>query len=251
MIRKASAAAFTLIELLIVITIIAVLAGIALPAYNGVKERGDQTKDLSNAKQIAFALRQFAVDHNGSYPSKGPAATYDDPAATTLATGAFSNDALWWLFPNGGEPGYLQNEQIFAVTGSAYSRTTPDNRLDASSASTRTDTLRAGENSYAYVSGLTDTSDSTYPLLADGFVPGSVTYTANKSSPGGVWAAKKAIVVFCDSSGQIMKVDPTTSTVQRTSRASGGGKVNMFADAGDNWIGTTTNPVLNPQPPSP
>ncbi|MEY2540556.1 MAG: type pilus assembly protein PilA, partial [Verrucomicrobiota bacterium] len=47
---------FTLIELLIVITIIAVLASIALPAYNGVKERGDQTKDLSNAKQVALAL---------------------------------------------------------------------------------------------------------------------------------------------------------------------------------------------------
>ena len=48
--------AFTLIELLIVVTIIAVLASIALPAFNGVKERGDQTKDLSNAKQIALGL---------------------------------------------------------------------------------------------------------------------------------------------------------------------------------------------------
>lgn len=246
MTRKALAA-FTLIELLIVITIIAVLAGIALPAYNGVKERGDQTKDLSNAKQIAFALRQFAVDHNGSYPSKGPAATYDDPAATTLAAGAFSNDAFWWLFPNGGEPGYLQNEQIFAVTGSAYTRSTPDNRLDASNAATRAQTLKAGENSYAYVSGLTDTSNSTFPLIADGFVPGGTTYTTNKSNPGGVWAGKKAVVVFCDASGQIMKVDPTSMQVQRTSSA--GAKTNMFADTGDgSWVGTATTPVLNPQP---
>jgi prepilin-type N-terminal cleavage/methylation domain-containing protein len=246
MIRKA-AAAFTLIELLIVITIIAVLAGIALPAYNGVKERGDQTKDLSNAKQIAFALRQFAVDHNGSYPSKGPAATYDDPAATTLATGAFSNDAFWWLFPNGGESGYLQTEQIFAVTGSAYTRSTPDNRLDTAAAATRSQTLAAGENSYAYVSGLTDTSPSTFPLVADGFIPVSPgRYDPSKSNPGGVWGAKKAIVVFCDSSGQIMRVNPTNQTVERTNSA--GAKASMFVGAPD-WFDATNNPVLNPQPP--
>jgi prepilin-type N-terminal cleavage/methylation domain-containing protein len=245
MTRKVSAG-FTLIELLIVITIIAVLAGIALPAYNGVKERGDQTKDLSNAKQIAFALRQFAVDHNGSYPSKGPAATYDDPAVTPLATGGFSNDAFWWLFPNGGEPGYLQNEQIFAVTGSAYSKSTPDNRLDATNAATRSLTLARGENSYAYVSGLTDTSNSTFPLIADGFVPGGVTYDTSKANPGGVWAAKKAIVVFCDSSGQIMRVNPTNRQVERTVAA---GKANMFTDTGDgSWVGTAATPVLNPQP---
>ena len=70
--------AFTLIELLIVITIIAVLASIALPAFTGVKERADQTKDLSNAKQIALALRQFAIDNNGSYPAKAPAADYSE-----------------------------------------------------------------------------------------------------------------------------------------------------------------------------
>src|SRR5437868_5283386 len=115
MTRKALAA-FTLIELLIVITIIAVLAGIALPAYNGVKERGDQTKDLSNAKQIALALRQFAIDNNGAYPSKKVDATAKgDYSAAPATLPSSSNEAFWWLFPN-----YLQSEQIFSVTGSAY-----------------------------------------------------------------------------------------------------------------------------------
>jgi prepilin-type N-terminal cleavage/methylation domain-containing protein len=241
MTRKDSAA-FTLIELLIVITIIAVLASIALPAYNGVKERGDQTKDLSNAKQIALALRQFAIDNNGAYPNKQPdGKSGGDYSSNALTLPTTSNDAFWWLFPN-----YLQSEQIFAVTGSAFTPSNPDNTLDAVGASSRANTLKKGENSYAYVTGLTDTSNSTFPIIADGFVPGSPgTYSTTKSSPGGVWAAKKAIVVFCDSSGQIIRVDPLTKQVQRTNSA--GAKVNMFVGVAADWFDPVANPVLNPE----
>ena len=239
-------AAFTLIELLIVITIIAVLAGIALPAYNGVKERGDQTKDLSNAKQIALALRQFAIDNNGAYPNKQPdAAANGDYSAAASTIPTTSNDAFWWLFPN-----YLQSEQIFAVTGSAYTPGNPDNRLDPT-ASARNLTLAQKENNYAYVTGLTDTSNPSFPVIADGFTNGSVpanpVYTANKAQPGGVWSGKKAVVVFCDSSGQVMRVDPTSRQVQRTNSV--GTKVNMFAGVAADWFDPVANPVLNPQQP--
>ena len=62
------APAFTLIELLVVIAIIAVLASIALPVFSSVQERGAQTKDLSNAKQIALACKLYAADNEGKYP---------------------------------------------------------------------------------------------------------------------------------------------------------------------------------------
>jgi len=242
MTKKQTSAAFTLIELLVVIAIIAVLASIALPAYNGVKERADQTKDLSNAKQIALALRQFAIDNNGNYPSKAPATDYS--TGTALTTGGFSNDAFWWLFPN-----YLQSEVIFAVSGSAYTPSVPDNRLDPTNAGTRTNTLAAGENTYAYVSGLTDTSNPTFPLVADGFANGSVAYTNNKAKTGGVWSGKKAVVVLCDASGALMPLNTTDYQVKRTD--STGAKVNMFTGTTDGtWIDSTANPVLNPQPPS-
>jgi prepilin-type N-terminal cleavage/methylation domain-containing protein len=242
--RKNNSSGFTLIELLIVITIIAVLASIALPAYNGVKERGDQTKDLSNAKQVALALRQFAIDNNGAYPAKAPAADYS--SAPTSPQPTTSNDAFWWLFPN-----YLQNETIFAINGSAFTPSTPDNNIDrdagGSPPSTRTNTLKRGENNFAYVSGLTDTSNSTFPLIADGFVPSSPgVYTTQKASPGGVWSGKKAIVVFCDASGQIITPNQTSHQVQRTD--SSGTKVNMFSPASD-WLDTNANPVLNPDGP--
>src|SRR5216684_1898033 len=74
--KKTTVPAFTLIELLVVITIIAILASFVLPAYTAVQERAQQTKDLSNAKQIALALKQFAADNNGAFPSKAPGADF-------------------------------------------------------------------------------------------------------------------------------------------------------------------------------
>ena len=226
--------AFTLIELLVVITIIAILASIALPVFNGVTERANQTKDLSNAKQIGLALKLFATDNNGAFPSKAPGADYN--AATDLAAGDVSNDAFWWLFPN-----YLQSEDIFAVAGSKWSPGNPDNKIDpAGSAGPRVDSLKAGENNYAYVAGLTDTANAAFPLVADGFsATTAITYETSKSLKGGVWAAKKAIVILCDASGQIIKVDPTTKTVKRPTGE------NLFA-AGTGWL-VAANPVLNPQ----
>src|SRR4029450_10982502 len=114
--------AFTLIELLVVITIIAILASIALPVFNGVTERANQTKDLSNAKQIGLALKLFASDNNGAFPSKAPAADYN--SGTDLAAGDVSNDAFWWLFPS-----YLKSEDIFTAAGSKWSPANPANTI--------------------------------------------------------------------------------------------------------------------------
>jgi len=236
---KRSLSAFTLIELLVVITIIAILASFALPAYTAVQERAQQTKDLSNAKQVTLALKQFASDNNGAFPSKAPAADYGS-AATALTSSSPSNDAFWWLFPN-----YLQSEDIFSVTGSKWTPSNPDNKIDPAGSTARTNTLKVGENSYAYVSGLTDTANAAFPLIADGFSATVPTYDTSKSNKGGVWAAKKAVIAFCDGSGQIMKVDPTSKTVLRP-----GHTTSIFAassDSTDPWIDSTGNPVLNPQ----
>lgn len=237
---KTNSAAFTLIELLVVITIIAILASIALPVFNGVTERANQTKDLSNAKQIGLAARLFAADNNGDFPSKKPAADYN--GATVLVGSDKSNDAFWWLFPN-----YLQSEDIFVIGGSKWS-TGADNKIDPASVFTRTDTLKPGENNYAYVSGLTDTANAAFPLIADGFSAATVgVYDTSKSNKGGIWGGKKAVVIFCDASGQIMKVDQGTSKIVKRP----GHTYNMFDTsqaATENWL-VTANPVLNPDTP--
>jgi len=120
----------------------------------------------------------YADDHEGQFPN----------GITT------SNEAFRPLFRQ-----YLNDENLFHVPGSAWHEAAPeinpDNIIGFHPPYEKA--LEKGENHWAYVSGLGDTSDSHLPLIADGFVKGAPgTYTDDPSKKGGVWKGKKAIVVF-------------------------------------------------------
>lgn len=62
---------FTLIELLVVIALIAILAGLLLPALARAKEKARRVACLSNLKQTSLSMHLFVVDH-GRYPWRVP-----------------------------------------------------------------------------------------------------------------------------------------------------------------------------------
>jgi prepilin-type N-terminal cleavage/methylation domain-containing protein len=59
--------AFTLVEILVVLAIIAILAAILFPAFNRAKENSRQVNCASNLSQIGFAVLQYRKDE-GRYP---------------------------------------------------------------------------------------------------------------------------------------------------------------------------------------
>ena len=62
---RVSCGAFTLLELLVVIAVIAILAALLLPAFAHAKEKAKQLACFSNMRQLALAARLYMDDYNG------------------------------------------------------------------------------------------------------------------------------------------------------------------------------------------
>jgi prepilin-type N-terminal cleavage/methylation domain-containing protein len=63
--------AFTLIEVIVVLAIIAILMSMVYPMYTGISERAKATKDMSNLRQIGLATQTYLNDSDGVLFSSG------------------------------------------------------------------------------------------------------------------------------------------------------------------------------------
>ena len=85
---RAKQQAFTLVELLIVVAIIAVLMGLLLPAVGRAREQANQVECLSNLRQLTTAFIMYCQDNQGWMPRASPYASPGNPESP--------QDFLWW-----------------------------------------------------------------------------------------------------------------------------------------------------------
>jgi prepilin-type N-terminal cleavage/methylation domain-containing protein len=235
--QRERVSAFTLIELLVVIAIIAILASIALPVFSSVQERGKQTKDMSNAKQIATACKVYAGDHDGRYPYQN--GQVDPPVDITVGGGNNANQAFATLIPD-----YVSQEKIFYLGGSAWSPTVPDE--DVTAAANR---VEASTNNFAYMFGLTDTDNPSYPLVVDAPEPAATTYSQNPGSKGGVWKGKRAVVIHTDVSASLEAVDRTSLTILGKTGGAAPADILVPNVGPPVWMDPAANELLYPDTP--
>src|SRR5664280_1429701 len=78
-------AGFTLIELMVVVVIIAILAGLVIPRFMGETDKAKQAKAKMQIESLESALKMYKLD-NGSYPTteQGLKALVETPTVGNL-----------------------------------------------------------------------------------------------------------------------------------------------------------------------
>ncbi len=107
--------AFTLIEMLVVIAIMAILAAILLPVLSQATERGRSTSCRNNLHQIGMALETYIDENNNYLPVMWDQATNGPP------TNSVNKVLMNQLSTTNVLRCPSDNQKIFELTGSSYS----------------------------------------------------------------------------------------------------------------------------------
>jgi prepilin-type N-terminal cleavage/methylation domain-containing protein len=90
--------AFTLVELLVVIGIIAVLVSILLPALNKARDAANKVACASNIRQLTFATLLYAQENKSVFPRQGAMKTFKGVFGAVESADNFAGQDWWNLF---------------------------------------------------------------------------------------------------------------------------------------------------------
>ena len=94
---------FTLIELLIVIAVISILIGIALPRFKGMQDEGNIAKAKGELRTLQTAVESYYIHNTATYPSALSQLTSATPnIIASLPADPFSSTSGNYGFVRGG-----------------------------------------------------------------------------------------------------------------------------------------------------
>jgi prepilin-type N-terminal cleavage/methylation domain-containing protein len=105
---------FTILELMIVIAVIAILVGIALPRFKGMQDEGNIAKAKGELRMLQTAVESYAIHHDNTLPPTLTSLTTAVPliAGTTIPTDPFG----------GTNYGYTVNGGYFVIYSTGPNR---------------------------------------------------------------------------------------------------------------------------------
>jgi hypothetical protein len=173
--KKLKSNSFTLVELLVVISIIGLLAGLAVPAIQGGLDKAKQQVDVSNIRQCGLIAFGYANDNDGNFSGTN--------TNSQTATAYFTNLVAL---------GLLNSTKILA--GNGYT------------AATSTGNITAANIAWGYNSPLNTSDDANLPLfISKNFGTGNTFSNVSLASATVGWKNKGIVVYRIGNSSEFIK----------------------------------------------
>ena len=174
-IRKLKANSFTLVELLVVISIIGLLAGLAVPAIQGGLDKAKQQVDVSNIRQCGLIAFNFANENDGNFNGTN--------------TNSIESSAY---FTNLVGMGYLNSTKI--LSGNGYT------------AATSTNNIQPNNIAWGFNNPLNTSDDANLPLfISKNFGTGNTFSNVSIASSTVGWKSKGIVVYRVGNSAEFIK----------------------------------------------
>ena len=141
--------AFTLIEMLVVIAIIAILAGLLMPALTRARKEARKTHCMNNEHNVGIYLAMYKTDNRGRYPS----VSFPGTGAGRRYDSSLSIARLW--------PDYADNLELFHCLMTNHEVFITPDEVDG-------DPINLDNNSdtveYRFETEITETNDPDYMI---------------------------------------------------------------------------------------